>query len=396
MSKKKIGILTFHFPINEGAVLQAYCLSNFLLDQLSECDIEFIDYINKKDIPPLLDLSDERNNAIYNFSRSLPLSKKFFLNEEISDLEEYINNEYDALIVGSDEIWSLDSAYPKYFSPIISFLYKKSKLFFPYFPNPYWPSSNIRIKKISYAPCIGRTSIVNIPEESLRIIADRINNIELLSVRNKNTEKFLTILNKNLSERINIVSDPTFSYDFLSSVNYPALKDKLKQYGLDFSSPLLVVVCPDTLDPINKIIEKYKSKGYQVVGMSIKNNLVDVDLSNRDINPLEWSAIFGFSDICISSRMHGCICSILNKKPFIAVDFYANEEKLHSKIGDLMADFGIEKYHYRVKFDSPEKVVEIYDFLSHEKWPDKKMNEEILNRKKVHKEFADKIRKMLG
>ena len=45
----KIGILTFHRPINYGAFLQAYSLSNQLKKCFEKSEVEIIDYIAPKE-----------------------------------------------------------------------------------------------------------------------------------------------------------------------------------------------------------------------------------------------------------------------------------------------------------------------------------------------------------
>lgn len=45
----KIGILTFHRPINYGAYLQAFSLQDRLKEYLREATIEIVDYIAPKE-----------------------------------------------------------------------------------------------------------------------------------------------------------------------------------------------------------------------------------------------------------------------------------------------------------------------------------------------------------
>ena len=49
MNYMKIGILTFHRPINYGAFLQSYALSNQIKRCFPESTVEIVDYIAPKE-----------------------------------------------------------------------------------------------------------------------------------------------------------------------------------------------------------------------------------------------------------------------------------------------------------------------------------------------------------
>lgn len=110
-----IGILTFHWGTNHGAVLQAYALSDYLCKQYS-ANVEIIDYYPKKYEVNAANTFQLRNlkimprkihelikeNKIKSFRSRLKLSKRFYSNQELIDAD--LN--YDILITGSDQIWN--------------------------------------------------------------------------------------------------------------------------------------------------------------------------------------------------------------------------------------------------------------------------------------------------
>ncbi len=113
--KKKVGILTFHWAANHGAVLQTYALSQYL-NNTYDVNTEIINYFPKSYehtiINALLRIrpSDvikrikeyRKEQKIKPFREILKLSKRYYANSELID--DYMN--YDILITGSDQIWN--------------------------------------------------------------------------------------------------------------------------------------------------------------------------------------------------------------------------------------------------------------------------------------------------
>lgn len=136
---KKIGILTFHKSINYGSVLQAYALCMTL--QGMGYYAELIDYepkIYRTMYQNLYLKNDSFRHAVGNLMRRFPIRKAFYnrqreferfrniylpLSREKYELNsdlEALNQKYDAIIVGSDQVWNV-TAYDcddVYFLPI--------------------------------------------------------------------------------------------------------------------------------------------------------------------------------------------------------------------------------------------------------------------------------------
>ncbi|MDD4690158.1 MAG: polysaccharide pyruvyl transferase family protein, partial [Eubacteriales bacterium] len=132
----RIGILTFHKPINYGAFLQAFALSTQLSNKFKESHVEIIDYIaplEKKKIfinvlwgvkhygflNGIRDLY--KINSFNNAYKVLALSQKNHF-DDLNDLYKFIDNTYDLLIIGSDAVFNWkQNGYPTAFIPIYSF-----------------------------------------------------------------------------------------------------------------------------------------------------------------------------------------------------------------------------------------------------------------------------------
>ena len=121
----KIGIITYHFARNYGAVLQCYALQTYLL-RLGHC-VEVLDYetetqsrnnsLHHKRSNPILNLAV--NIALLPFEKSRQLKEKRFSSFEkhalglsprlnsIEELSAYVNaNKFDLLISGSDQVFN--------------------------------------------------------------------------------------------------------------------------------------------------------------------------------------------------------------------------------------------------------------------------------------------------
>ena len=193
----KIGIITYHFARNYGAVLQCYALQKYLEKEKNEVII--INYIEEK---------QRKNNSVFNRKKGirnlvdniilLPLAfyrtkkdKKFknFINEKlncskelhtIKELEVYLKEEnFDYIISGSDQVWN----------PHIKDF---SKAFFLPF--------KIKSKKVTYAASIG-----NATEEDLLNYKEYIKDFDYISLREENSKN---IIENIIDKEISIVLDP--------------------------------------------------------------------------------------------------------------------------------------------------------------------------------------------
>ena len=192
----KVGIITYHFAINYGAVLQCYALSKFL--ESKGYEIEVINYVNSKqkrnnDVIKhdggiksvivnflLLPFRSKIKNKKYKFEsfvNKIQLSKKI---QNTDELKEYINsNNFNVIISGSDQVFN-----PKIDDFDLAFLL------------PF----DINCKKISYAASTGNANIDDISK-----LKKYLEKFDRISIREANDlEKF-----KNIAINIKVVCDPT-------------------------------------------------------------------------------------------------------------------------------------------------------------------------------------------
>ena len=200
-----IGLITFHASHNYGSMLQAWALQTYL-EQLGH-DVEIVNYRSRRQRSIYhKPISIIRGNvALASMKRLLlfpqsirSLYKKWhlfedFLAEELITTEEYhtieelseLNNRYDLLICGSDQIWNThapDSGEA-------------------YYGN--WFTGD----KISYAASLGQD-----PERcSISILKQQIKGFKAIACREERSLDFL--LNHGIINEGHVVCDPTLLLD---------------------------------------------------------------------------------------------------------------------------------------------------------------------------------------
>ena len=197
----KIGVLTFHFAYNYGAMLQAYALSRFL-NNLKDVKCEIVDYRPRKiDYlyhPDIIDFCQHPKTILRNyFNRKLSkadsreferfINERFALSKRVRNDKDFhtIVSQYDMLFVGSDQVWN----------PVITGA-DKNYLF--------WNIPDT-IRKNSYAASFGTNSLADDWKAELR---KALGNFQNISVREQGGCFLLeSIL---LEKKIEVISDPVF------------------------------------------------------------------------------------------------------------------------------------------------------------------------------------------
>jgi polysaccharide pyruvyl transferase WcaK-like protein len=238
---------------------------------------------------------EHRRNGITILQQTFNVSPVFYDEKQAAD---YINAEYDKIIVGSDAIWAFEN-YPLK-TPML-----------PVFPNFYFLNQSIKIPKYSYGCCIGNSSISNLTQEIQLSLSKKLKDFKLISVRDNQTALFVNSLTNYITTR---VPDPTFLYE--PTLDIIHLKNKLIKLGVNFNKFIILVSDP-TPDIIN-FTKHIDVPNKLVFSMNKTDKLLSIE--KLELNPLEWAAVFGLADLSITNRMHPCIMSILHNKPFITFD----------------------------------------------------------------------------
>ena len=150
----KIGILTYHRARNYGAYMQAYALTAFL--NARGYDSEIIDFDMKKAQKRYLkemlvqkSIGKIRTNIALERTfkkarKNLTLSQESLVSDNMQEFVNFVKNRYDCIVVGSDEVWRIES--------------------FRGMDTPYWLNSKMDCIKVSYAAS-SRSDMKSITEE---------------------------------------------------------------------------------------------------------------------------------------------------------------------------------------------------------------------------------------
>lgn len=364
---RNIGIATLHYGFNEGAILQAFSLAKLITQEISDTNVRILDhrYPDKIKIYGLAD--NERKLALQDSVNNwLPLDNNPFYSNHCKDTFEYIDKNYENLVVGSDVVWYLKYKrnLKRFFSP--GLFPRQPYGFFPAFPNFYWPNNKVKVSKVSFAASVGMLEWYDIPRSHRKEMIDILSNFNYISVRDERSLHFLDWLSSDLGKNVEIVADPTLVVDLSlpDNITLDSLKTKLLNFGIDFNRPTCGIVSKDYPE-VAKFCVQLRRENYQIIGITTKNSFCDINLWDKAFHPLEWAYLFKFFDFCIVDRMHPSIFCIKNKTSFIALDSYETINHNFSKIKSLMNRYGLGEYCLSIK---SLNVAELYDKYSNIKF----------------------------
>ncbi len=355
MSKMRIGILTFHQSVNNGAVMQAYSLSSRLQKDFPSATVEIIDYRmpkvektysytiksyyahstlrsflgkTKKLLihPKFLKRMQKRTKIFERNLDTLPLSKSKIISDGTQEVFKYIDENYDVLIVGSDAIWN----------------YK-----FRGFPTAYLPGRQVAACKLSYAAsCYGMDFLVQ-NEGERKAIKEALNEFSFIGVRDKASEDFVKWSGCEV-EPVH-TCDPTVFLDVNTlPVDENGLHEKMEKRGFDFSKPAIAVMgSPDLFE----MIRNFYGKKYQIV--ALYEYIKDADVNLYDLSPYEWAYAFRFFKLTFTTYFHGTLVSLRNGTPVICIALQTEFAKKHTpKTLDVLTRLGLENWYFESDYKS--------------------------------------------
>lgn len=326
----KIGIITIHFGINYGSVLQTYALNNYIKERYFTNN-ELVEVINY--IPPRY----SRKRRYLNSHKKMPFFKKLiysiisapstFLYNRIfynflknnTTLGVEVNNHlqlknkydsFDMLIAGSDQIWNSD--------------------FNEGFDNAYFLDFTLNNPiKCTYAASAGKVEFDRM--ESIKI-KNALSVFDGISVRESQLKDLL--MNMGIENVVHVL-DPIFLFDkqrWSKLTSEPIIKGKyLFIYLLD----------GDTQNTVDIAVKIAKEKKLKTVMISFghvwsKDTRVDYYLIRQ--KPEDFINLMLYSDFVITNSFHGAAFSINFEKQFIAF----KRENYNSRLESLSRLFGLQ------------------------------------------------------
>jgi len=313
----KIGILTFHWATNYGAVLQAYALQTYLVMYGHDCKIiDYVPYGCKKNLfrcfltrfplrIPHNILDYQKENRMIRFrQRHLRLTRNYGSWAELQKDPP----DCDVYVCGSDQIWNP------------SFTRKgEGKATLSYFLD----FGGEQKKRLAYAASFGCTSY---PADLINIIKAPLQRFKALSVR-ENTG--LAILDKMGIPGASLVPDPTM---LLRLVDYKGLLPHSEKTAVDSVFVYALHSGQKTIQEIRCHLEERSKQAIQYTGFH-SHSLLSIE---------EWLAAIARSKAVVTNSFHGVIFSILFEKPFVAVAVEGHGSGMNDRINTLLENLGLE------------------------------------------------------
>lgn len=369
----KIGILTFHKSINNGAFLQCFSLANRIQADFPQTKVEVIDYatqrvfnnydyslmgyflelkailknhgfmtmskaliiklVNLIKNPKYLEQLRKRTEAFKSTWSQLPLSAYSDITDDYLKAFNDIQGIYNLIIVGSDCVWEY-LTYP--------------------FPNIYFLNGLSDVVKMSYAATSDRMHYDKISDSDKKYIDESMKQFSYVGIRDIATQNFLYAINERIHLHHNC--DPTILLDIESyDVDLHTIKARLQKAGIDFSKPVICIMGDDS---IGKLVRELFADKFSIVAVYDPCQYADYYL--YDITPLEWSKVFSLFSITFTRYFHGTILSLKNGVPTITLDAWKMDDELHkTKIKDLYDRLDLNEHYFMLKkiYSEAEKVL---------------------------------------
>jgi len=305
----KIGLLTV-YSFNYGSFYQAVALKRTLEELGHKCDLinervkeeEWLNirllYKFYRYMPKIL------NNVISYF---LPQYNTFLkLQNDISNYSQSsvdkltisdLSNEYDCIVLGSDELWSASSKSIRY-----------TKMFFGH---------GINCPHIAYAPSatlfdLNNTKLVSEVKAGLETFSD-------ISVRDTYSQ---TVIKKIIGKMVPVVLDPTLLNPFFINSKNSENKGYILIYGEDYS-----------VEQIQLIKTKAKENNWKISCLGWPHSWAD-EFINPD-SAIVFQNAFKYAEYCFPSTFHGTIFSILHEKQFMSMTNSLRNQKVRMLLEQL-------------------------------------------------------------
>ncbi len=300
-----VGILTYHFSNNYGAVLQAYALTE-KLRQLGHTPL----IINRTPIKPdilhrLYRLFNSNSSWFWRgFRKSAlqylkPMTEPFYTDVDLAcGIKRY---PLDAIIVGSDQIWRNTMCGYSYF---LNFLDENSPL-----------------KRISYAASFG-ISHWDTKRSDTQLIKDLLHRFDNISVRENSG---IEILDKVFGVKsANLVLDPTMLHDagfYEDNIIHKTVRvspsGKVVSYILGKSAVNMVALANQFATD-----KELKHKDLYWLKKDLKKlGLLNFEGSQSHIHVEEWLREIRDAEYIVTNSFHCAVFSILFKKRFVVLEY---------------------------------------------------------------------------
>ena len=331
----KTAIVTLPLHTNYGGLLQAYALKTALESMGHEATV--LDLKDKMPSPKGLKapfiyanralkklLKGSSGPEVFRekrYKKELPILSaetsafvdSYIKPRLIDSYEDVKEGEYEAFVVGSDQVWR-----PRYFNPVENAFLAFTK---------GWD-----VKRIAYAASFGTDQLEYEPEQ-LNMCSKLLAEFDGVSVREDSAvglcEEWLDREDAVHALDPVMLLDPQVYVTLASSAKTHPADEKIVTYILDASPEKTHVV-----EFMKKIT------GHDVYDASVYPYVNDRPVHERVVPGLEnWLAAFADAEFVVTDSFHGCVLSLLLHKRFIAV---GNSRRGMARLSSLLNMFGLD------------------------------------------------------
>lgn len=322
-NKGKVGVLTYHFANNYGAVLQAYALQR-KLEQL-HVDAEIINYctlIQKSNNSLMEDWTSVKNiikNILrlpnYKFRKTrirkfqefrdkyLPISKEIVKGKDA--LNGVVKDNYSKVIVGSDQVWNPNTHD---------------------FNHMYYDVVKAGIPTFSYAASLGNANL-----EQLMEYKESIDLFEAISMREESACKLIDQI--SIAHTSQNVMDPTM---LIEASEYNLLAEDGMKIPGDY------ILCYYLGRDGSKQVKEYvkavsKKMDMPVYFLTTNNGIVSYGKNViKDAGPCDFLSLIKNAKILFTNSFHGTVFAIKFGTPFYTFESSTSNDRRRLDVLELV------------------------------------------------------------
>lgn len=308
----KIGIITYHRTLNYGAVMQSLA-TRFVLEEMGH-EVYYVDYwpdyhkemyvlFPKKKFKKLNILQKVKfllSLALQYKSRKRRIENfEFFFQEHIYPYCRTVDDSYDVVIYGSDQIWRKQKALGTY--------------------NPFYFGKNKikTLRHISYAASMG---LLPDNKTNKEIVKELVSHLDKISVREEGLRQLLLSLGY---KDVTLSLDPTL---LLSSEQWNKYLPTEPYHGEKYA--LLYVITKNAFD-MKEVRRFTDSKGLKLIVLNGYATTKETCTNLTTVGPSEFLRLIKNAEYVFSCSFHGLAFSIIYKKQFFA-SFVKNSGRAES------------------------------------------------------------------
>lgn len=321
----KIGITTFQWSDNYGAVLQAHALQCFL--QQRGHSVEIVDYRTRKPeswvrrwVAKTPFGCVRKWEAVWKKQRFEQFRRQHLIRtpdvfHSSSELRK-ISDRFDLLIAGSDQVWN-----PEWLAQVAGL----SELYFLSF-------AGSKTRRISYAASIGHSSRATLTAEWADILCKKLLTIDAVSVR----ETSGVGLVKELCGRDDAVQvcDPTL---LLDRQHYEALAGPVAAGGKKYLFSFMLHGLERDAEPVCRQIAG--KEGWRVLKCDARRTALHKGFVLP--SPAGWLRRIRDAEFVVTNSFHCTVFCLIFHIPFAAVLIGGQIGSMNSRIVDLLGAVGL-------------------------------------------------------